>query len=78
MKEKIITEIRQALKDCADEKTRQTSSRFFKEGEEALVYGVKMNEVGKIGNGFYKQLKNTSKQDIFEICEELWKSKYLE
>jgi len=78
MKEKILTEIRQVLKDCADEKTRQSSSRYFKEGEEALVYGVSMQEVGKIGKEFYKQIKGNSKKEIFEICEELWKSKYLE
>ena len=33
-----ITEIRQALKDCVDEKTLKSSNRYFKEGEEALVY----------------------------------------
>jgi len=78
MKERILSEIRQVLKDCADEKTRKSSHHFFKEGEEALVYGVKMQDVSKIGKGFYKQMQDRSKKEIFEICEELWKSKYLE
>jgi 3-methyladenine DNA glycosylase AlkD len=78
MKAKIIGEIRQALKDCADEKTLKSSNRFFKEGEASLVYGVKMVEVSKIGKEFYKQIEGNSKKEIFEICEELWKSKYLE
>jgi len=30
-------EIRQALKDCVDEKMLKSSNRYFKEGEEALV-----------------------------------------
>ncbi|MDR2906969.1 MAG: DNA alkylation repair protein [Bacteroidales bacterium] len=74
----IVTEIRQTLKDCADEKARKSSDHFYKEGERALVYGVRMGEVGTIGKEFYKQIKDYPKQDIFEICEELWKSKYLE
>jgi len=77
-KEKIITEIRQVLKDCVDEKTLKSSNRYFKEGEEALVYGVGMKLVGKIGKEFYKQIQDRPKKVIFEICEELWKSKYLE
>ncbi|MDR2917535.1 MAG: DNA alkylation repair protein [Tannerella sp.] len=78
MTDKIITDVRQTLKDCVDKKTLESSNRFFKEGEEALVHGVKMTEVSKIGKEFYKQIKERSKQEIFYICEELWKSKYLE
>jgi len=78
MKKNAITAIRQALKDCVDEKTLQSSSRFFKEGETALVYGVGMKDVGRIGKEFFTQIKSYPKNEIFEICEELWKSKYLE
>ncbi|MDR2148782.1 MAG: DNA alkylation repair protein [Tannerella sp.] len=78
MKEKVITKIREALKNRADEKALQSSAHFFKEGEEALVYGVKMSEVEKIGKEFYRQIQDCSKEEIFGICEELWKSKYLE
>ena len=78
MKEKVIIEVRQALRDCVDSKTLDSSKHFFKKGEEALVYGVKMAEVSKIGKEFYKQIKELSKLEIFELCEELWKSKYLE
>lgn len=78
MKNSIVSGIRQALIDCSDEITRKSSGRFFKEGEGALVYGVKTAEVNKIGKEFYKEIKEYSKQDIFDICEELWKSQYLE
>jgi len=78
MKEKIITDIRQILMDSVNEKTLTSSKRFFKEGEEALVYGVRMGEVNKIGTEFYNQINGLPKQEIFEVCEELWKSRYLE
>lgn len=78
MKEKLINDLRLALKNSSDNKTRETSSRFFKKGEEALVYGVKTAEANKIAKEFCKQIKAYSKQDVFTICEELWKSQYLE
>ncbi len=78
MKEKIIAEIRKALQQSIDEKALESSKRFFKEGEQALVHGVRSADVRKIGKAFYKQIKGCGKQEIFEICEELWKSKYLE
>ncbi|MDR2855190.1 MAG: DNA alkylation repair protein [Methanomicrobiales archaeon] len=78
MKERVITEIRHVLKDSVDEKALASSSRFFKKGEEALVYGVRMGEVNKIGKTFYNQIRGCSKEEIFGICEELWRSRYLE
>lgn len=76
--DKIIAQIRKALKDSADKKTLESSNHYFKEGERAKVHGVKMGVVGKIGREFYKQIKDFPKKEIFAICEELWKSGYLE
>lgn len=78
MKERIVAEIRLALTNCADEQVRESSNRFYKEGEKALVYGVKTGEVGKIGKTFYSRIKDCPKQEVFAVCEELWKSQYLE
>jgi 3-methyladenine DNA glycosylase AlkD len=78
MQEKLISELRMALQDKADLQTKQTSSRFFKPGEEALVYGVKSAEVKQIAKAYLKQVKTWSKQEVLAICEELWQSKYLE
>lgn len=78
MKEKFIKELRAALLNNADLETRKSSSRFYKKGEEALVYGVKIGEVTIIAKEFIKQIKSFSKADIFDVCEELWKSRYLE
>lgn len=74
----IIAEVRYALKGSIDPKSLETSKHFFKEGEEALVYGVRMTDVGRIAKEFLKQIKDFPKEKIFELCEELWKSGYLE
>lgn len=74
----IITEIRWALQKQSDVAVAKASGRFYKSGEAAQVYGVRMDVVNKLGKDFYKQIKNWEKLDIFEVCEELWKSKHLE
>ena len=78
MKKNLVGEIRLALQKSSDSEIREASSRFFKKGEEALVYGVKTAEAGKIAKEFWKQIKMYPREDIFAICEELWKSQYLE
>ena len=78
MREKIIIQIRHALQNKADIEIQNSSNRFFKKGEEALVYGVKTGEANKIAKRSYNQIKDYPKKEIFAICEELWKSRYLE
>ena len=78
-KEKIILEqIRQMLIKSVDVKALASSDHFFKKGESAKIYGVKMAEVSKIAKESLLFMKEYSKQTIFELCEELWKSGYLE
>ena len=74
----IISDIRQSLVDNIDPKALASSDRFFKEGEAAQVHGVKMATVGKIAKESFRQIKDLPKQEIFNLCEELWKSGYLE
>jgi len=74
----IIKEIRETLIDNIDPKALARSDYFFKPGEAAKVHGVKMGEVGKIAKLGFKQIKGLPKQEIFELCEELWQSGYLE
>jgi 3-methyladenine DNA glycosylase AlkD len=78
MKDKLINDLRLALNNSADYKIRESSSRFFKKGEEVQVYGIKTAQANIITKEFCKQIKTYSKKDVFAICEELWKSKYLE
>ena len=74
--DKLINKIRQDLKSNADDKTRESGERFFK--EEVKLYGIKSAVVTRIGKEYYKTISNKSKSDIFNLCEELWRSGYLE
>lgn len=76
--EAIIRQVRQCLQDSIDEKVLKTSGHFFKKGESVPVYGVGMYHVGKIAKESFKEIKELPKADVFALCEELWKSEYLE
>lgn len=64
------------MKESSDERIKSSSGHFFK--EEIKVYGVKTAEVTKIGKYGFQQIKHLPKQEIFDLCEELWKSGYSE
>ncbi len=72
----IIKQVRQSLKESVDEKTKAGSQRFFK--EKIKFYGVKVPLVQKIGKQAFASIKGKSKPEIFALCEELWKSGYIE
>lgn len=74
----IINELRRVLRESIDPKTLQSSDRFFKQGEQAKVYGVRMYEIGKIAKEFYKEVRGLPKVEIFALCETLWQSGYFE
>jgi len=71
-----ITGIRRKLKANADPAIRESSRRFFK--EEVRLYGLKTEAVRRIGKEFYKTVKGFPKSGIFNMCEELWQSGYME
>ncbi|HOO85854.1 MAG TPA: DNA alkylation repair protein [Prolixibacteraceae bacterium] len=68
----IINQIKTALKNAADEKTRIQGERFFK--EEISSYGVKMPLVAKISKEVYNKTALVSKEEVFEVCERLFQS----
>lgn len=72
----IIQSVRQDLRSAVDDHTRETGQRFFK--EKISSYGVKTAKVGKIAKAHLGTIKELKKQEVFEICEELWQSGYLE
>lgn len=78
MNEELLKEIRLALQYSAETHTRKSLTRFFKPGEEALTYGVKTAETNKIAKELCKKLKTSPKNEVFNLCDELWKSGYLE
>ncbi len=74
--ENIISTIRQILLANKDEKTRQASLRFFK--EPVNIYGLKSAFVAKLAKEQFKKIKNQPKATVFDLCEELWQSGYME
>jgi 3-methyladenine DNA glycosylase AlkD len=73
---KIVEEIRNDLIKNSDEKTRISGERFFK--EPVKLHGLKSAVTERIGKEYFNKLKGKVKSEIFELCEELWKSGYLE
>lgn len=76
MEANVISRIRTDLALNADEKTKSSSTRFFK--EKITCYGVKSALVGKIAKDYFKEIKDEDKQEIFSLCEELFQSDYCE
>jgi 3-methyladenine DNA glycosylase AlkD len=72
----ILSQIRADLKENADEKTKQSAQRYFK--EQAKFYGVKTEIVGKIAKRHWLYVKVLDKPSIFKLCEELYRSDYTE
>jgi 3-methyladenine DNA glycosylase AlkD len=68
--------IRKALKESADPKVLASAKKFFK--EEIKIYGVSSTAAQKIGKETFKLIKDSPKEDIWELCEALWKSGYNE
>lgn len=72
----VINTIRKQLIENADEKTRESGRRYFK--EDIQLYGVKTAIVTQIGNQAIKLIKATPKSEVFALCEDLWKSGMME
>jgi 3-methyladenine DNA glycosylase AlkD len=72
----VISQIRKELKNQADPQFRQSSQRFFK--EVITCYGVKTATVTKIAKKYWNEVKTQPKHKIFSLCEELYKSGFLE
>lgn len=74
--EKIIDNIRRDLKTASSEKVKLSGQRFFKEN--IKMYGVSMPDVKKLARKYLAEIENASKNEVFDLCEELWKSGYME
>lgn len=74
--EKIIEKIRIELRKSIDIKTESTSQKFFK--EKIKFYGVKVPIVNKISREYFKLIESMTKSEIFDLCERLWQSGFIE
>ena len=72
----VIKRIREELRASADENTKKSFQRFFK--EKATFYGVKTGTVGKIAKKYWNEVKYCGKKKVFSLCEELYQSGFTE
>jgi 3-methyladenine DNA glycosylase AlkD len=72
----VIAQIRQELLSIADPEIQKGSKRYFK--EEIRCYGTKTATVIALAKKYWKEVKGRSKPEIFELCEELYVSGYME
>ncbi len=71
-----IDKIRAELFLNSNEKTKQSTERYFKEG--IKLYGIATPLINRMSKIHYKNIKERNKVNIFSLCTELWKSGYLE
>ena len=74
--EPTLKDIRRLLTENIDQKTVESEKRYFK--EEIKTYGVSVYNVSKLGKQLLEKIKNNPKTEIFSLCEELWKSGFME
>jgi 3-methyladenine DNA glycosylase AlkD len=72
----IIESIRVELIKNSDEKTRISGERFFKES--VKLHGLKSAATANIGKEHFANIRGKPKSEIFELCEELWQTGYME
>ena len=72
----VINIIRKELIDNSDPAPKVNFQRYFK--EQVQFYGVKQGLVTKIANKHWTDIKVRSKEEIFELCEELFRTNYFE
>ncbi|MDF0593031.1 DNA alkylation repair protein [Methanotrichaceae archaeon M04Ac] len=74
LKDDVVASVKRQLLEEADERTRESGQRFFK--EEVLLYGVKASVVRQIAKKSLREMDGREKEEIFALCEELLKSDY--
>lgn len=74
--ENVIARLREKLDENADPHIIESSKRFSK--EEIKMRGVKTPVAVRLGKESFKTIEKLPKKEIFTLCEELWRSGYLE
>jgi len=72
----MINKLRKELKSNVDIKYRDGCIRFFR--EPIKIHGVRTPVLKKIANKYFQEIKHLEKKQIFELCEQLLKSGYLD
>ncbi len=69
---KKLIDLRNDLASHADDAIALSTQRFFK--NEIRCLGIKSAQVNQLSKTYYKLLGNPSKEEVFKLCENLWKS----
>ncbi len=69
MKDKIIEDMKEDLLEMVDEDYKEGVQRYF--NNEIENYGVRTPKVRKVAKDYFKDIKNRSKDEILDLCEEL-------
>ena len=72
----IIEKLRKDLVANSDEELQERTQYFFK--EYIRCYGMKSATLTAICKEHFKKVKDKSKSEIFDLCDELWQSGMLE
>ncbi|WP_342678471.1 DNA alkylation repair protein [Methanofollis sp. UBA420] len=72
----VISSIRKELQEQADPEIRKNARRYFK--EDIVCYGMKTADGAAIAKKYWREVKDRDKQEIFALCEELYRSGYME
>ncbi len=72
----LISRMRRSLEQSVDPGIRESSKSFFR--EEIRCYGMKTATANTIAKAFWKEVKGRQKPEIYELCEELFSSGYME
>ncbi|TFH40007.1 MAG: DNA alkylation repair protein, partial [Chrysiogenales bacterium] len=72
----LIRRIQKKLKLQSEQRVRETGRGFFK--EKIKMHGVMTPVTRKIGKEYFREIKDAGKRRIFDLCEELWESGYIE
>jgi len=76
MSTQILEQIRADFRANSNAASAESSHHYFK--EEIKVYGVKTALVDGIASNYWKDIKSLSKPEIFGLCEDLYRSGYME
>ena len=76
MQHEILTRIKAELSAQSDPVAIERGQTFSK--EPLKLYGLSMPAVGKIAKAYFKEINMQTKREIFDLCEDLWQSGYLE
>ncbi len=72
----ILENLRKELRENSNPEIKKSGERFFK--EEVKLYGIKTSYGTKLGKEYFKSVRERPKKEIFTLCEELFKSGYME